>query len=80
MSHEIWCSIQLEGIKLPTHFHSDIHMLFILIYVCFPCFIFIFLGWPFLFLTLAVQEAEKDYNYAFGPNLIMNNEPPAVDL
>lgn len=39
------------------------------------------MGWPFLFLTLAVQETEKDYNYIFGSRLNMNNEePPAIDL
>lgn len=44
-------------------------------------FHFQFLGWPFLFLTLAVRETEKEYNYAFGSELIMNNEErPAIDL
>jgi len=55
-------------------------------HVIFPCihgfsmFHFQFWGWPYLFLTLAVQETEKDYNYTFGSKLIMNNEPPALDL
>jgi len=44
-------------------------------------FHFQFLGWPFLFLTLTVQETVKAYNYAFGSKLIVNNEEPlAVDL
>lgn len=35
-------------------------------------FHFQFLGWKFLFLTRAVQETEKSYNYVFGFKLIMN--------